>query len=406
MKAALLVLVPSLAFADVDVSGELATGAGGDTTATYAVASGSLAAELSRAPVPLLQRGLVMPPENAGDTGLWFFTGVDDDDRDHVRAEVSALAHATTYIGTTRAEVRGAGWQLSGGVAVQPVGSLRDGFWRSGRGITATTIGFEAPPAFALGDVHERLSFGGFSFEHTDRGAQGSDGIATVRFIHYATTNSTGDVFALHDTEYELYQSPTAGLSAQALGLDVVAFAWKLRPTLELRAHGGFDALRPMAPFTQIDNMVTDTGPSKNVPRAAVELARHTGEQTLALGGGSWSRLDPSGNAADAGGLATGSFDDRVWRLRVHGGVEVGRLRRVLLGPLASADLAPVGTRAWMGRGELATSLVLAHGLAVAGEAWVERSDRDDPRWSVPATGALATHAGADVTASWRFRRL
>ena len=57
-----------------------------------------------------------------------------------------------------------------------------------------------------------------------------------------------------------------------------------------------------------------------------------------------------------------------------------------------------------MGRGSLEADVKLVRRVFVTASTWLERSDRDDPRWTIPATGALATHAGADVTANWRFR--
>ena len=45
----------------------------------------------------------------------------------------------------------------------------------------------------------------------------------------------------------------------------------------------------------------------------------------------------------------------------------------------------------------------LAGNVELRGGVWVERSDRDDPRWDVPAPGTLATHAGVDLGAALRF---
>ncbi len=60
----------------------------------------------------------------------------------------------------------------------------------------------------------------------------------------------------------------------------------------------------------------------------------------------------------------------------------------------------------WMGRGSLDAYIRVWQELSVAASTWLERSDRDDPRWTVASTGVLTTHVGADLTAMWRFRRL
>ena len=416
---------PATAGPHVEVTADLAAGTGAetapDTAATgITTASAALGAGLVRDRVPLAERGLrFVPPD--GSSGVWLFTGVDSDDRDAIRADVSALSLASAsgdpLVLGAGASARGAGWQLDAHVAYQPVGGLRDVFWRSGRGVTATTVGFEEPPAFAFGDAADGiLSFGSVRFAYTARSrggaSAGADVDAHVRFLRWQGQAGSVDVFDLVDTEFDgpTHTTGDTRTNAQAtdLGVDVAAVTWRPQPSLELSARGGFEDVRPMGTYTQVADgtMITGTftGPKTTQPRYWVEAAEHLAAYTLGAGAGSWTRLDPTGQAADAGQLATATVGWTHARVALHGDVQVGRLRRVRLGAFAPATTAPVGTRMAMGRGTLEADVKIMRRLFVASSAWLERSDRDDPRWAVPATGALATHAGADVSAQWRFR--
>jgi hypothetical protein len=98
------------------------------------------------------------------------------------------------------------------------------------------------------------------------------------------------------------------------------------------------------------------------------------------------------------------SYRNRLGKLEMRAAAQAGRLRRLFVSQFAPPGLRPVGTSMWMGRGELAASVRLVRDVDVTATAWLERSDRDDPRWLVPADGTLDTHAGGEVNARWRFQ--
>ena len=412
--------------ARADVRGEVSAGTGTESSAPgYVTANAQLALSFERPPSWNYTRGLVLPREPGDSAAIWLFTGADPDDHASVRGDASLASYGTgsapaaAVIGSAHASARGLGWQLDGGVALQPVGDLRDAFWRSGREVVASSVGFAMPAAFTVGIGPDLVSFGAFQLEVTDRerssptaGPGGEDLAGTVSSIRWRGMHQVLDLFAVHFAAYDHVETATdtmyTGISAQNVGVDVAALTWQASEHLALRSYAGFDSVQPLEHYTTTvsptGNYDTQSdGPYLLSPRYWLELTARDGARTVTAGGGSWARLDPTGNAADAGQLATCSFADRAWKLDVSGELDVGRLRRYLIGPLAPEGLAPVGTTRWMGRGQLAASMHLASGLDVAATAWLERSDRDDPRWLVPSGGALSTHAGADVTARWRF---
>src|SRR5258706_799675 len=111
--AAALLVVSSVAHADV--VGEVGGGAGGDTTAPtgFAMARASLAAELSAPAGPPIERAFT---DENHQNGFWMFTGIDPDDKNGVGANANATAHARgssqQLVLDTRAWARGYGWQL------------------------------------------------------------------------------------------------------------------------------------------------------------------------------------------------------------------------------------------------------------------------------------------------------
>jgi hypothetical protein len=415
-----IAIIVTTSSARADVSGQLSAGAGTETSTTsFATASGTLAVDFSHAAAPVEHRGLSW--SSAGET-CWFWTGTDDDDRNGVHAEASATSVASTVIGTARAAARGYGWELDAGLTYQPTGDLRDSFWRSGRGILASTLELQMPAMVTAGTRTTRWGIAAVDVSITDRerwpGAPlidgGLDAAVEIPVVHAISSSWTADILAVHTTGHQVVESETATtvteLSAVEVGFDVLALRLKLSPSLVLAARGGFDITQPMVEVTsQVNPTMYSDGPvvpRVTSPRYWLELTERTGERVASLGGGSWARLDPSGTAADAGQLMTASYADRFGPLDVRATMQAGRLRRYLISPYASPNVEPVGTVMWMGRGELTASVPLGKGVELASDAYVERSDRDDPRWIVPADGTLATHAGADVTARWQFRQL
>jgi hypothetical protein len=346
------------------------------------------------------------------------FTSPDPRDRDFVRADASALQiggdGGDRRILDAGLAARGLGWQLGVHVADQPIGSLRDTYWRSGRGVIATTFHYEEPPGFSFGGPAGVLAIGYIAFDITSRAgtSSGYDVDASVRAVRWSAPHGTFDVFAIHDIEYdgETHYEP-AGTDtstrpvANDIACDIAALDWQVGHGLELSLHGGFEVVHPTGIYTQVGTMVgmPVTGPQATVPRYWAELAEHGDGYTVHAGAGSWARLDPTGQAADAGELATAGVDWKLARAEVKSELELGALRRAVLGDMAPAGIAPVGTTMVMGRGVFEVDMPIARGFALASSAWVERSDRDDPRWVVPAGAGLATHAGVDVSALWKF---
>ena len=407
-------LASSVAHAGVEA--ELAAGGGTETGSPgYTTASATISADYSHPSAPLYRRGLAFVDD---DGGVWVWTGAQDVDHDGLHADVSATALGTSVIGGAHASARGLGWELDLGLADQPVGDLREQFWRSGRDIVATTVGLQMPPEFTFGDATHRVGFADMDVSVTDRtlraGAAridgGLDATLNARMLSWRQPRWSCDFAAVHVTGHELIASASAssttGTSTDDAAFDLVSIEWRAAPDLVLRARGGVDSLQPVAVFTDTVNPdgshSSGTVPGVVSPRYWVEAETGAG---VTISGGSWARLDPTGNAADVGELAAASYLLDRGRLHVHASAQGGQLRRAMVGALAPAGIAPVGTRMWMGRGELAASYDLARGLDLATTAWVERSDRDDPRWLVPASGTLATHAGADISARWHLAR-
>ncbi|MDB4957320.1 MAG: hypothetical protein JWO36_4889 [Myxococcales bacterium] len=427
---ALAGLAISSTVARAEVGGELSAGAGGDSSATpgFATTSGSITASLSRPATDILTRGAALvPPGELG--GVWIFTGIDPDDHDSagVSADGTLLVQADSQAArtawfSTRAWARALGWQLEARALFQPTGDLRDRFWRSGRSIMQTNAAIGIPAMWSLGTRDWQLAAGAFTVDlgkrlaHEGAGwnAAGFDRDVSFISLRIQTHSIKLDLFTGEYTELGVATSvvgaTTYGTSATAIDFDVAALTWRVSQQLAVTMRGGVAMRSPISPFQITGSAEMSQGPVSTTPDLGIELRRgtaldpDTNGYTASLGVGTWSRLDPTGHAVDAGYLATADADWRNGRYRLGGALQLGRLRRVLLGDEAPADMLPVGTRMVMGRGSLLAAVRVTPQIAVTSTAWVERSDRDDPRWLVPATGALATHAGADITAQWRFR--
>lgn len=411
-RIAAVAIVTIASSARADVSGELGAGAGTQSTDSgYATANASLAIDLTRPAAPLAHRGLGGADETGG---LWLWTGADPDDRDGLHADGSVLALGKRVIANGRVGARVWGWQLDGAVAYQPVGDLRQRFWLSGRDATANNIHLQVPAVFTGASGGDSLAMGDLDLGVTWRSARvdpGTDFELTLHFLRWRDPTHQFELLQMHVTGYDLVESytptTTMGVTAQDMGVDFAALTWKLDDHLQLSASGGLDALQPLGQYVTTTATTGSSGPPSAVsPRYWFELSERADDRTWSIGGGSWARLDPTGNAADAGQLVSASLDQSLGRIHLNGALQVGHLRRLLVGAMASSDLAPAGTAMWMGRGEAGASLRLGHDLDVTGTAWLERSDRDDPRWLVPSDGRIATRAGGDLTARWRFRTL
>ena len=411
--ASALAVFPSVAHSDSDVTLELDAGAGGDTSAPggFATARATLDADATHPAGPLPGRGLCAPQRTGW---LWLFTGLDPDERDGAGASLDATAFAgpagRALVLDGHAWARGAGWGLALAGEVQPVGDLRDRFWRSGRGVAQLDVTIDIPAMWAVGTQTLQLLA---ALETIKLGARRADGVAAgfdddLAFTGFRvqTPRTRVDVFGLDLFELGVARQTiggtTYGTSASGFDLDVARVAYHLRPDLELDARGGVAVRSPIGPYMATDSSTTFTGPAGWQPSYWIELrdapAPH---RTIALGAGNWLRLDPSGHAVDAGQLATLELDQDIRVGRLRASLEGGRLRRVVLGELAPAGLPPVGTRMWMGRATVEAAIRVTPKVAAVASAWLERSDRDDPRWIVPASGALATHTGADLTVRW-----
>ena len=415
--AALMWLVPAVAHAQV--SGELSAGAGKDSSAGgYATVSARIEGA-SLHPLPRLMPG--------APGVLTFYFSRDPDDQNGVSAEADAIAHETadqrgsTLITSAKVAARGYGWQLSGAVAYQPIGDLRQTFWRSGRDVLASTIGVEVPGSFGWADPQRRLWFGQVGVDYTWRtdyaGLAEHDGgyslALDARFFTYQNAVWQLLVANVHADGFGIFTAgdaaTTSGMSASYLALDIAKLAVHVG-RYQLAFLGGTDTLTPISAFTA---MVSDTysdmpstQPERVTPRYWAELAERDGFRAWHVGAGSWARLDPSGYAADAGQLVEAGVEGAVGKVQLDALAQAGRLRRLLVTNGAPVALARPGTSMYMGRIEASARASLAAGFALAGSAWAERSDRDDPRWVGPADGSLATHAGVDISARISFRAL
>jgi hypothetical protein len=411
MRALLAVMAATAATATAraDVAFDLSAGAGTETgTDAYATANGTLAAEWSHPAPPIADR---LPLYFDGGFGFWTFVGTEPDDWNGARAEVSATALADTLIGSARGAARGYGWELDLGVDDQPVGGLRDAFWRSGRHVIAGSIGVAIPMLYTIGTEKTRTSLGGIELQFTGRAREagapfvdgGLDAEIAWHSVRVQGRRWTLDLLDVHASNHEVAQSEVTVLDATEVALDVVAASCKLAPTLEVSAHAGLNQGEPIAQFSTMADAQGAVPPHVETPRYWLELAEHAGARKVSVGAGSWARLDPTGGAADAGQLVDASYRDRIGSVDVRASIQAGQLRRMMVTSYAPPGVPPVGTKMRMGRGELAASMHVMHDLDVVATAWVERSDRDDPRWLVPADGTLETHAGGDITARWRL---
>ncbi len=409
LVVALALLVPISAHAEV--SAELSAGAGTDTSdpTGFATAHADLSAELSRPAPPILQRGLFDHTTEPGAEpgGLWLFTGLDADDRDGIGATGDATLYNDSLLLSSRAWGRLAGWGVTFHADVQPTGDLRDRFWRSGRGVTDAGFAIDIPPMWAIGTANVQLLAGletvALGTRSSPEGPAASDEELGITGFRLQTPRTVVDVFVLDVFQLGVARATigeiTYGTAASGLDFSLAKVTRRLTPDIAMTVHGGLDLRSPIGPWEHTSGSDSFDGPSAATGSYGLDISGHD----FSLGGGSWIRLDPTGHAVDAGQLATASLDREFQLLHLRGGLEVGRLRRAVLGEYAPAGLMPVGTRMVMARATLEAQLRLTSQLALIASSWVERSDRDDPRWSVPGNGTLETHAGAELTALWRL---
>ena len=428
----ILLALAGAAHAGGSIDGEVSAGAGGDTTAPdgFAAATASVSASLDGDEVSLVDRALATGPLTDADGKpldgtrgyMWIFTGLDPDERISVGAAASGELHlvqdGAVGVASGRAWLHAYGWGAEVRTALQPIGDLRDRFWRPGRDVVQENVAVDIPAMFALGSARRQFLA---LLTHLDLGhrtarldgawhAAGWDREVALTF---ARLQQPGLAFDFLIGRYDELGVATAqrgateyGTSATTIDLDFVAARWHPAAGLELSGRVGLAMRMPVAPYMTTGTTENSVGPVATTPDVWLE-ARRTGDaSSLSLGAGTWARLDPTGQAADAGELVAASSEWRTGRYQLGGELDIGRLRRVAIGDDAPAGLAPVGTRMWMGRGALLARVRVARDLDLAGSIWVERSDRDDPRWLVPSDGRLATHAGADLTACWRFHPL
>jgi len=422
-----IAILASGAAARADVAGEVSAGTGGDTTASggFATASATFTARLDHPEASLVDRALPgdpSKPPNPGPFYVWLFTGLDADERMTAGAAGSGELHVVPdgAIGTAkgRAWVHAYGWGLEARTAIQPIGDLRDRFWRPGRDIVQWNAALDVPAMWSIGTARTQVLAGLWRLDLGHRRAIGGgdwhsagwDRAVDFTFVRVQQPRLVIDFITGSYSELGIARSTSGvteyGTSATAIDLDVAAARWQLADHIAIVARAGLAMRMPISPYMVTGTSENSVGPDATTPSYWLELQHTRDTEHATLGAGTWSRLDPSGHAVDSGHLVAASVDTRRGRVSLGGMLELGRLRRIVIGDLAPDGLAPLGTTMWMGRGELVAGLRIAHDLDLVGTAWLERSDRDDPRWVVPSDGTLATHAGGDVTARWRFHRL
>jgi hypothetical protein len=397
-------------------------------------ATADVTADVTRTARPIERRALIGDP--AKDQYIWVFTGMDFEDthgvgataRATVRYQPGDTTDASAVLLDGRVWARLFGWQVEGRAALQPVGDLRDPFWRSGRDILQTGLVLTIPPMWGMGWSSRNFWVMSFTVDvgsrHRLDGAwthAGFDRAVAMVGVRLQGRRAAFDLFAGQFAEYGTHERQVGdtlfGTSVIRLDLDLARARWRpLRgEPLELSARGGLVSLVPLAPYEQTGTSSSSMGPASDTgsywfeARYGRPVDAAAPGVALSLGGGTWARLDPTGHAVDAGHLATAAASWKRGALDLRGDVSVGRLRRVLLGLMAPQELEIQGTAWWMGRGSLQATYALDDSFDLTASTWVERSDRDDPRWSKTAdpgvaTG-VATHAGVDLLARYRFAR-
>lgn len=401
--------------ASADVAGDVGAGAGNETAAPdgYATASATFAASLERHEAPLASRAIDARDEKTGEPVccVWLLTGLDPDETmgvgAHANGELRATTDGSIGLASGAAWARAYGWGVTVDGDVQPVGDLRDRFWRSGRNVLAWHTTFDVPPMWALGTPTTQVMV--IPFSVTVGHSTGWDRAVDTTIVRVQRPRSTVDILAAHYAEWGVALARSGGIeygtSATTIDLDVVEARWALTDRLTVHGRFGIASRMPVSAYMIQGSAETSSGQEGDAADYWLELQQRTDSGQASFGMGSWARLDPTGLAADAGQLVTASLAQRIGSVDVSGKLEGGRLRRLAVSDYAPPDLAPVGTRMWLGRAEVDARWRLAHRLELDGAAYVERSDRDDPRWIAAADGRLETHAGVDLTAHWRFRR-
>ncbi len=345
--------------------------------------TGSIEAVRVRKEPPIERRGLVTACIQSLDCFDWIWTGLDPDDTEEVgiSAHATALPDRRMLLGG-RVWLRAAGWRLELRPEYQPAGDLASRLARSGRDVLEVDGTLGMPAFWSAGTREHQLLLAALELD-----------VATVT-VHHVTGMDvmTEAVFARWQTRrYALdIVRPRAGM-LYAIGtgvftydVDLLRATWHVTPQIDAIVHAG------------IATATLEHGESDE-PAYGLELRGGW----WSAGAGSWLRYDPTGRSVDAGHLATASIAWHHGGLRTEARGELGRTRRDLVAP--DAVVAPVGTRMWLSRGEASAAYRLVHNLELRGGVWIERSDRDDPRWDTPASGTLATHAGVDLGAAVRF---
>jgi hypothetical protein len=436
LAAVALLCSATTAHAESDVTLDLSAGGGADrsttaaatTTSSFGALRAAATLELWRTSPPPPVRGLVITDRGqlarngvaAFADRAWLFTGLDPDDRDTigVTGEATALLDPDdttddTLLLASRAWARGNGWQVEGSASHQPTGDLRDAFWRSGRGVTATSLAVDVPGMWGMGGGNTRIEFARFRVAGGARTGSGFDRALDVDFAKIWAGRTEIDLVSLRLFEYGVVERTTGDVAygTSAMGGDVMLarVTAQLPAGLQLHTRGGLVIRQPVSAFMQDGNTTLSDGPVITRPDAWAELRYGTRPGAtgprITLGGGTWTRIDPTGLAVDTGGLGTLAVAWTRGRLDARADAQLGQFQRAAVSVLAPAELAPPGTTMWMGRGALSLALRFDHDLSLSAGIWVERSDRDDPRWRTPATGAVTTHAGAELAAAWRFSR-
>nr|HEX4316273.1 hypothetical protein [Kofleriaceae bacterium] len=428
MKLVALAMIAVARVAAADVTADLAAGAGDDTAARdgYATATASVGARLDRAEAPLAARAIDArdPDTGSAECCVWLLTGLDPDERlgagAQASGEVRTSPAGTTAVATGDAWLRAYGWGVTVGGDAQPVGGLRDRFWRSGRDVVDWHTTFDVAPMWALGTDTTQVMVIPASITVGHRAAElagawqdaGWDRAVDTTLVRVQRRRSTLDLGAFHYAEWGVASAHAGaveyGTSATTFDVDAFDGTWKLDGArVTLHARFGLASRLPVGAYVETGSSEATSGPEADAADYWVELARRgdDGATQVSVGAGSWARLDPTGLAADTGQLATASLARRVGGVELTGQLATGRLRRGAVSAYAPASVAPVGTTMWLGRAEVAARWHAARRLELDGTAYVERSDRDDPRWLTAADGRVDMHAGLDVAAHWRARR-
>ncbi|HPH68254.1 MAG TPA: hypothetical protein PLF40_20995 [Kofleriaceae bacterium] len=391
----------------------------------------SLSAGISAPAVPVTSRWGICDDELGDQACFWIFTGVDEVDRDFVRATargswVGAAGTAPTATFEESVTGRFHGAQIEHRLQWQRQAGLNDTFWRSGRGLLNLHHEFTVPAAWSFGSKAWRLSaFGAVialgKWYAPSQGGWASNAWDRRIVLQGVTSQSSGLRVTVADGEFFSAGVPLSqvgtiqtGRSVDVFSLDGLAVTYS-NGRHRLHFNGGASVLFPISDYVRDVGSETSVGNSTITPRvkAGYQFGDFGSPTDFALhiDGGTWSRISPSGVGADVG--YAGSLGVQAARrgYTLHLESQFGKARRAVQGVVTPAQAMEttalrVGDTFWFARGDATLSKPLPHGLTGALQLWAERSDRDNPQQGQITDGNFRFATGAQASLGWSWATL